>query len=219
MSWATIFIGIVVIYALSAHNSLPSQKTAYKPPVKKKIANVQVKKPVPEMENPENDNTYLGSFSTAGMNDYQTIVSYIMDNYKKVPLADILEIAENVTRYSIENEIDPLLIAALMSVESSFNKKAISSTGAKGLGQLKSFNFKKYLIKDPFSIQQNARATSMMIKDLLLAWNGQVKYALASYYQGINAIKKQKKAGIPFRADTKKYFTKIIKRYEVLQRY
>ena len=43
---------------------------------------------------------------------------------------------EYVEKYSKENNLDPLLVYAIIKAESNFNEKAISSTKAKGLMQL-----------------------------------------------------------------------------------
>ena len=91
--------------------------------------------------------------------------------------------------------MDPMLVAALIGRESSFQKDAVSSTGAKGLGQIKDFNFKDLEIEDPFNVQQNVRGTVKYLKHLFTVWkdsNESTQLALASYYQGPNATKKKK---------------------------
>ena len=65
------------------------------------------------------------------------------------------EIAYWIDEYASKEDIDPMLVAALIDRESSFNKRAVSKTGAKGLGQIKDFNFKSLEINDPYDVKQN----------------------------------------------------------------
>ena len=86
-----------------------------------------------------------------------------------------------------------MLVAALIGRESSFQKRAVSKTGAKGLGQIKDFNFKSLEISDPFDIKQNIRGTVRYLKNLKGMWedsNDETRMVLASYYQGPNKTKK-----------------------------
>lgn len=108
-------------------------------------------------------------------------------------------------------------MTALYSVESSFNKMAVSSSGALGLGQLMPFNVKSYKVNEPFDVEQNIRGSVRMIYDMLSMWNNDVPHALASYYEGHNAIKR--KYGQPFKQDTQAYVNKILSRYETLKSY
>ncbi|MFT5171347.1 MAG: soluble lytic murein transglycosylase-like protein, partial [Candidatus Marinamargulisbacteria bacterium] len=83
--------------------------------------------------------------------------------------------------------------AAVIARESAFNKNAISSTGAKGLGQIKNFNFKSLKINDPYDIKQNVSGTTSYLKRMLSKWKDQsnnVSLALASYYKGYTNVKK-----------------------------
>jgi len=116
----------------------------------------------------------------ADLNAYQVIISYMMDNYKNVYLADVLTIAENIVQNCAEQKIDPLLFAGLLAVESEFNRQAVSASGAKGLGQLMPVNIQIYGVSDPFDIAQNIRASSKMMRELINAWDGDMNYALAS---------------------------------------
>jgi Soluble lytic murein transglycosylase and related regulatory proteins (some contain LysM/invasin domains) len=102
-------------------------------------------------------------------------------------------IAKSLVEYGKKNQLDPKFAAALIARESAFNNKAISSTGAKGLGQIKDFNYKSLRISDPFDIKQNARGTTKYIKRMLSIWKGKsdnISLALASYYKGHGAVKK-----------------------------
>lgn len=212
MDWATIFVGFVIVF--SVFNSNPSSS---KPVIKKaSLPNIAASARAPEVNIPAFAPD-ISSKNISELNQYQVIVSYIMDNYKKVRITDVLSIAENIVGYGIEYNTDPYLIAALIATESSFNKKAISKTGAKGLGQIKSFNFKRLGITDPYNIQQNINASTKYIKELHVRWKGKTRYALASYLEGPTAIKNYKDR--PWKKSTTAYVDKILRRYKRLKNY
>ena len=124
-------------------------------------------------------------------------MSYIRKSNPALPAQDVSEIAYWIDEYASQEDIDPMLVAALIGRESSFNKKAVSKTGAKGLGQIKEFNFESLGINDPYNVKQNVRGTVTYLKRLFGMWKGSgdsTRMALASYYQGPNATKKKKKS-------------------------
>lgn len=141
--------------------------------------------------------------------NYQVIIKYIMKNYDQVPLTDALLIAEHTVSVCERNNVDPMLITALISVESGFNKYAVSCANAKGLGQLMPFNLETYNVKNPFDIKQNINGTVTMIKELLTIWNGNVHYTLASYLAGVGAVRSYKS----FPNYTSVYISQVLTRY------
>ena len=125
--------------------------------------------------------------------DYESILTYITSTYKKIKKEDAELIAQSLVEYGKKHELDPKFTAALIARESAFNNTAVSSTGAKGLGQIKDFNYKSLKISDPFDIKQNAQGTTKYIKRMLKIWKGKsddIQLALASYYKGHGAVKK-----------------------------
>ncbi len=172
--------------------------------------------------------------------DYETILSYIKTTYKKIKAEDADQIASSLVDHGKTQQIDPKLTAALIARESAFNRHAVSVTGAKGLGQIKDFNFESLKIKNPYNIQQNINGTTTFIKQLLGQWkkeyqtnadidaktdidantkqedyNEQVRLALASYYKGFTAVKNQKesldKKTISYVDDIFDYYQDILK--------
>ncbi|MFA5035019.1 MAG: lytic transglycosylase domain-containing protein [Candidatus Margulisiibacteriota bacterium] len=116
-------------------------------------------------------------------------------------------IAESIVRNSNEKNVNPKLITALMSRESRFNPKAVSSSGAIGLGQLLPSTAKGLKLDDPYDIEQNTHGTVLYIKGLLERFGGNVTNALAGYFEGPNAITRN--GG--FSAKTKAYVEDILK--------
>ncbi len=102
----------------------------------------------------------------------------------------------NTNLYCKEKDIDPRLILALMARESAFNPRAVSPSGAVGLGQLMPFNFKELGISDPHDIQQNIRGLVYYFRKKLDERSGeknQLELALASYLEGSGAITRKDK--------------------------
>ncbi|MDD4526610.1 MAG: lytic transglycosylase domain-containing protein [Candidatus Margulisbacteria bacterium] len=159
---------------------------------------------------------YDTSYQIVSANLYQTIVSYVMNYNKNLVLTDVLEIAEANVKYGIEYNVDPLLLTAQQSAESSFNRHAVSPSGARGIGQFMPFNFPAYNITDPHNVAQGIKAQAKMMRELLDMWKGNINYALASYVEGCNSIKS--KGSQAFKPSTQGYVDKILKTYENLKK-
>jgi len=151
--------------------------------------------------------------------DAQAIFGYITATYRKIPEDEAKAISTALIESAQELKVDPLFIAALMSRESSFDKMAISATGAKGLGQIKDFNYPSLGITDPFDIIQNTRGTMSYIKRMLSRWDtesAQASLALASYFKGYGAVSRaDKKVDVK----TKKYVEDILATYAQIKEY
>jgi hypothetical protein len=166
-------------------------------------------------------NTVLGSPFFTGQKikggAKKKVLEYIKKSNPKIPRQEASEIAHWIDEYATKENIDPMLVAALIGRESSFNKTAVSQTGAKGLGQIKDFNFDSLGIKDPYNIKQNVRGTVLYLKTLASMWkdsSDSTRMALASYYQGPTATKKKQK--LPDHVTN--YVNDILKKYETLSK-
>ena len=160
----------------------------------------------------------INSRTFSSEKEYQTIFKYIRTKYPNVSVADAEKISKYLVQYGKEHNVDPKFVAAVMARESAFNKKAVSSTGAKGLGQIKDFNYKSLKIKDPYNIKQNVSGTVTYLKKLNKRWKGnskQVSLSLASYYKGPNAIKASKGQ---YDSQTAGYVNDILKNYEDIKK-
>ncbi len=144
--------------------------------------------------------------------EFNTIMTYINQVYKKIPQEEATQIASSLVEFGKEQNLDPKFAAAVMARESGFNRLAVSSTGAKGLGQL--VNHQAFNVTDPFDIRQNSRGMVGYLKRLLIVWkdNSQkVSLALASYFKGPNAMKK---ANGQMDLQTQKYVADILTYYQ-----
>ncbi|MEK9726620.1 MAG: transglycosylase SLT domain-containing protein [Candidatus Margulisiibacteriota bacterium] len=146
------------------------------------------------------------------------LLSFIKTSNPNLDSSEAKDIAYWIDEYAAKEDLDPMLVAALIGRESSFQKKAVSKTGAKGLGQIKDFNFDSLNISDPFDIKQNIRGTVKYLKELKTMWkdtSDSNRLVLASYYQGPNKTKKTQNT-LPSHVNN--YVDDILKKYNNLRK-
>ncbi len=116
-----------------------------------------------------------------------------------------------VLKAANRHKVDPAMVMAIIMAESSYNPKAISKKGAKGLMQLMPTTARSLGVKDIFNPEHNINAGVRYFKKLLNQFDGDVELALAAYNAGSRKVREHR--GIPpFRA-TKYYIKKVIKYY------
>lgn len=74
--------------------------------------------------------------STAEEISLESFIKTYIKEHSKASDEDALSIAQSSMKYGKEHNIDPLLITSIIQVESTFNRRAISSANARGLMQL-----------------------------------------------------------------------------------
>lgn len=149
------------------------------------------------------------------VSNYGTIVyegykAFILKTNPKIGHDLAVNIATIVNYYSKEYSLDPKLVLALISRESSFRVNVISSSGAIGLGQLLKATAKDMGVNDPYDPEENIKATSKYLALMIKKWNGNVTLALASYKIGHGNVSKILKAGNDLPDSAKKYINDIM---------
>lgn len=124
--------------------------------------------------------------------------------------AEAAEISDCIMKHSKTYDMNPKLVAALMTRESKFNPRALSSSGAIGLGQLLPSTAKGLGLDNPYDIDQNAKGTVRYIKSMIERFNGQVSNAIAAYLEGPNAV--MRNGG--YTDHTRSYVQDILKIYQ-----
>jgi soluble lytic murein transglycosylase-like protein len=109
-------------------------------------------------------------------------------------------------------EVDPALVRAIIMAESSYNPKAVSKKGAKGLMQLMPKTAEYLGVEDSFDPEHNIDAGVRYFKQLLKQFNGDVKLALAAYNAGGSRVRKYK--GVPPFKDTQYYVKKVFEYHQ-----
>ena len=105
--------------------------------------------------------------------------------------------------------ISPALLAALVSQESGWNPKAISSKGAIGLAQLMPATARELGV-DPRDPAANLLGGALYLRRLLDSFGGDVERALAAYNAGPGRVRRAN--GIPAIAETQAYVRSIVGR-------
>jgi hypothetical protein len=114
--------------------------------------------------------------------------------------------AEIIAAMSEAHGVDPLLVRALIQVESNYKPKAKSPRGAMGLMQLMPSTAREYKVRNPFDPRANIEAGIKHLRSLIDRWGTEV--ALAAYNAGEGAVAKFN--GIPPYRETRDYVTKIL---------
>jgi len=108
-------------------------------------------------------------------------------------------------------DIDAAMIKAIIMAESSFNPKAVSHKGAKGLMQLMPSTAEYLGVEDSFNPVHNIDGGVRYFRILLDRFHYDIKLALAAYNAGSRNVRRY--GGVPpFRA-TQSYIDKVLKYY------
>jgi hypothetical protein len=113
---------------------------------------------------------------------------------------------EIIAAASEAHGVDPLLVRALIQVESNYKARARSRKGAMGLMQIMPSTAREYKLRNPFDPKTNVAAGVKHLKGLIDRWG--VELALAAYNAGEGAVKKFN--GVPPYRQTRNYVTKIL---------
>ncbi len=120
----------------------------------------------------------------------------------------IREIARaTATRFGV----DPLLVEALIWVESSVRPGAMSAGGARGLMQLVPGTAERFGVEDALDPAQNIEGGVRYLSWLLRSYTGSVPIALAAYNAGEPAVDRH--GGIPPYAVTRTFLQRVLTRY------
>jgi soluble lytic murein transglycosylase-like protein len=108
-------------------------------------------------------------------------------------------------------QLEPAFIHAVITAESSYQHKAVSSAGAKGLMQLMPVTAKRFGVDDPFDARQSIYAGTEYLYKLLKEFKSK-KLALAAYNAGEGTVRRYNKQ-IPPYPETQNYVSKVMDFY------
>ena len=109
--------------------------------------------------------------------------------------------------------LDSALLHAVITVESSYNAKAVSNKGATGLMQLMPATARRYGVADAFDPAQNLGGGARYLRDLLQMFDSDVSLALAAFNAGEGAVKKHGNRIPPYR-ETLRYVPRVLDYYQ-----
>lgn len=145
-----------------------------------------------------------------------------------------LKYSELVERYSEENNLDKMLVYAIIKAESNFEPSITSHSGAMGLMQIMNDTAKEIAeeLEYDFATKEvlyqpevNIMIGTKYFANLLQIYNNNINIALAAYNAGIGNVNKWIKEGIikedgsdieniPFK-ETNNYVRKILRDYKI----
>lgn len=116
-------------------------------------------------------------------------------------------IATHSKRYGV----DPILVKAVIQVESNFNPRCVSNKGARGLMQLMPETARRFGVSNSLDPEQNIRGGVAYLSLLLRQFSSDLSLVLAAYNAGENAVSRY--GGIPPYAETQNYVQKALTVY------
>lgn len=161
--------------------------------------------------------------SPAGPSEFQRRTEGLADTAKEAAVKtkgpdasmsakmSVPEMREVARIAAVRNGVPPGLVDAVIQAESSYNPKAVSPRGAKGLMQLMPETAHVFGVEDPFNPKENIDAGVGLLKRLLGKYGGDYKKALAAYNAGEGAV--DKNGGVPPYDETREYVNKVISLY------
>jgi soluble lytic murein transglycosylase-like protein len=116
-----------------------------------------------------------------------------------------------ITDVSRRQQMDPLLVSAVIRQESGFQPNAVSKTGAQGLMQLMPDTARSLGVRDAFDPKQNIEGGATLLRQLMDRYHGQLDLALAAYNAGPGAVDKY--GGVPPYPETQDYVRNVMADY------
>lgn len=116
-----------------------------------------------------------------------------------------------IEQYASQYRVDPVLVRAVIQVESNFNPNCVSNKGARGLMQLMPLTAKRYRVTDIDDPAQNIRGGVHYLRDLLELFRDDLSRTLAAYNAGENAVIRY--GGIPPYDETMTYVKRALTVY------
>lgn len=129
---------------------------------------------------PQDDNLVLA--------DLDKLMDFIGSYNKRLNENEVKIVANSILEASNIYKVDYRIITALVAIESGFNSKARSPSGALGLGQLMPRTASSLMVKNPFDPLDNLNGTVKLLRTYLEKYEGNINYALAAYKMGCGAV-------------------------------
>jgi transglycosylase-like protein with SLT domain len=116
-----------------------------------------------------------------------------------------------IDRYASQFHVDPVLVRAVIQVESDFNPNCVSRKGARGLMQLMPGTAKRYGVSRVHDPEENIRGGVRYLSELLTMFNSDLRRAIAAYNAGEGAVTRY--GGVPPYEETYTYVKKTLTVY------
>jgi len=119
----------------------------------------------------------------------------------------VMPYGDIVDRMAAAYSVPANLVHAVIQVESGYDERAVSRTGAKGLMQLMPETARRFNVNDPFDARQNIEGGVRYLRQLLDQFP--LKLAVAAYNAGESAVRRFR--GVPPYAETRGYVARVLR--------
>jgi len=117
-----------------------------------------------------------------------------------------------IKKLAEKHNLDPLLVKAVIKVESDFEVEALSRKGAQGLMQLMPQTARDLKVKDVWDPHHNIEGGVKYLRKMFDKFNNNLSLALAAYNAGPNKVKQYGR--IPPYPETQRFVRKVISYYQ-----
>lgn len=125
---------------------------------------------------------------------------------------------DHINMTAREHGLDPLLVKAMIKVESNFNPDAVSPAGAMGVMQLMPGTAERVGVSDAFDPEENINGGVKYLAMLMKLFDNNTTLALAGYNAGENAVIRYNYK-IPPYDETIEYVDRVYAHYDYLRNY
>ncbi len=119
------------------------------------------------------------------------------------------EIDDMIEAHARAKSLDPALVHAVVTVESSYDPSARSRKGAMGLMQLMPATASSLGVDNPYDPEQNLRGGTAYLRRMLDRFGGNPELALAAYNAGPEAVDRH--GGLPPYPETHDYVDRVMR--------
>lgn len=116
---------------------------------------------------------------------------------------------------TLDTDVSPALVLAVMGIESAGKADAVSSAGAVGLMQLIPATAERFGVTDSTDPAQNIKGGVAYLNWLMQEFDGDPVLVLAAYNAGEGAVRANQ--GVPPYAETRDYVPKVLAAFQVAQ--
>ena len=121
----------------------------------------------------------------------------------------------DILRATLDTNVSPALVLAVIGIESAGNSEAVSHAGAVGLMQLIPATAERFGVTDSTDPVQNIKGGVAYLDWLMKEFNNDPVMVLAAYNAGEGAVKANQ--GVPPYAETRDYVPKVLAAWQVAQ--
>jgi Transglycosylase SLT domain len=125
------------------------------------------------------------------------------------------EYGKDILRATLDTNVSPALVLAVIGIESAGNSEAVSHAGAVGLMQLIPATAKRFGVTDSTDPVQNIQGGVAYLDWLLKEFDNDPVLVLAAYNAGEGAVAAND--GVPPYAETRDYVPKVLAAWQVAQ--